>query len=190
MTKVDLKRLNVLLVDDSRNMLRLMEEILRALGVRNVFSVTDVPDAFREMRVNAIDLAIVDLEMDPMDGLEFVRMLRTANDSPDKCLPVIMLTAHTQMSNVVDARDAGVHEFLAKPVSPRNVYERIISVMMTRRAFVSSSSYSGPDRRRRDKPREGPDRRRGADQADSTKAPKAPVPSDGGESENAPERPN
>lgn len=168
MNGLDLSRLNVLLVDDSRNMLRLMEEILRALGIRNVISVIDAADAFREMRINAIDLVIIDLEMQPLDGLEFLRMVRTAKDSPNKYVPAIMLTAHTQMANVMEARDAGAHDFLAKPVSPISVYQRIVSVIDKPRPFVKTKTYFGPDRRRREIPFEGPDRRQAAKQDDAS----------------------
>ena len=48
------------------------------------------------------------------------------------------------------ARDAGIREFLAKPVSPRNVYARLVSALNSDRSFVRVDDYFGPDRRRRD----------------------------------------
>jgi len=160
MARIRLDRLSVLLLDDNRNMLKLMQEILRALGIRNVICATDAAEAFSEMRIAAIDLVIVDWEMTPLSGIEFVKLIRTAKDSPNVFVPVIMLTAHTQLTNVVEARDVGANEFLAKPVSPKSVYRRILAVLDRPRKFVRTKSYFGPDRRRRDLPFKGPPKRK------------------------------
>jgi len=63
-----------------------------------------------------------------------------------------MLTGHTEMNRVVEARDAGVHEFLAKPISVKGLYSRIRSIIERPRPFVRAGLYFGPDRRRRDNP--------------------------------------
>jgi len=160
MPRVRFDRLCVLLLDDNRHMLRLMEEILRAIGIRNVIAVTDAAEAFREMRIAPVDLAIVDWEMTPLSGPEFVKLVRTAKDSPNVFVPIIMLTAHTQMANVVEARDTGINDFLAKPVSPKSVLRRIVSVIGRPRPFVRTKTYFGPDRRRRQLPFKGPGRRK------------------------------
>ena len=95
-----------------------------------------------------------------MDGLEFVRLLRTATNSPNPFVPVIMLTAHTETKRVMEARDAGITEFLAKPISAQQLGSRIRAVIEHPRPFVRAESYIGPDRRRRQDPDfEGPDRR-------------------------------
>jgi len=56
------------------------------------------------------------------------------------------------MNRVVEARDAGVHEFLAKPLSAKGLYSRIRSIIERPRPFVRAGQYFGPDRRRRDNP--------------------------------------
>ncbi len=95
-----------------------------------------------------------------MDGLEFVRLLRTDTNSPNPFVPVIMLTAHTEAKRVVEARDAGVTEFLAKPISAHQLYSRIRAIIEHPRPFVRAKSYVGPDRRRRQEPDfKGPEQR-------------------------------
>ena len=70
---------------------------------------------------------------------------------------------HSTVSRVQDARNAGVNEFLAKPLTARGVVERLAQVIDHPRAFVKAGEYFGPDRRRRADPAfEGPFRR-GAD---------------------------
>jgi len=97
--------------------------------------------------------------MDRLNGIEFTRMVRTDEDSPDRFVPIIMLTCYTEKARVFEARDAGVTEFMAKPVSAQSLYDRIASVIEGPRRFVEVGSYFGPDRRRRINDFAGNDRR-------------------------------
>lgn len=149
-----------MVVDDNRHIRMIVKTILRSLGVVNVYDVADAATGLREMRSFPVDLIICDLMMTPIDGIEFVQMVRNAQDSPDRYVPIIMLTGHTELHRVAEARDAGVHEFLAKPISADILYERVTGVIENPRPFVRSKSYFGPDRRRRDDPKySGPERR-------------------------------
>lgn len=85
--------------------------------------------------------------MEPLDGLEFTRLIRTDKNSPNPMVPIILLTGHTEMSRVVEARDTGINEFLAKPISARGLYSRICMIIEDPRAFVRTDNYFGPDRR-------------------------------------------
>ncbi len=100
--------------------------------------------------------------MSPVDGVEFTRLVRQAADSPNPFLPIIMLTGHAEKSRVMEARDAGVTEFVVKPVTARAVLDRLNAVIFHARPFVRTSEYFGPCRRRRDDPNHaGPWRRAG-----------------------------
>ena len=59
-----------------------------------------------------------------------------------------MLTGHSEKRRVTIARDAGVTEFLAKPISAKGLYQRILNVVVSPRPFIKTKSYFGPDRRR------------------------------------------
>lgn len=59
-----------------------------------------------------------------------------------------MLTGYTEHQQVVEARDAGVNEFLAKPISAKPLYQRLAAIIDNPRSFVRTKSYFGPDRRR------------------------------------------
>ncbi len=109
-------------------------------------------------------MAIVDFQMSPIDGVEFTRLVRNAADSPNPFLPIIMLTGHAAKARVEEARDAGVTEFVVKPVTARAVLDRINAVILRPRPFVRTGEYFGPDRRRRQDPEfKGPWRRKGDD---------------------------
>jgi two-component system chemotaxis response regulator CheY len=89
------------------------------------------------------------MAMKPMDGLEFSRAVRTAENSPNPFLPIIMITGHTEKHQVEAARDAGVTEFLVKPITAQSLFSRIAEIVERPRAFVRCEAYFGPDRRRR-----------------------------------------
>ena len=158
---LNIERINFLVVDDNRHMRSLVKTILHALGSKNISEAEDGADAFREMRTFPADIIICDWNMEPLDGLDFVRLIRTGGDSPNPFVPVIMLTGHTEMNRVAEARDAGVNEFLAKPISAKALYSRIREVIQKPRPFVRTRMFFGPDRRRRQDPNyKGTERRK------------------------------
>lgn len=155
-----LGKLAFLVVDDNANMVMIVKTILKNFGVIHMYEAKDVAEAFSLVRQYAIDIVILDYNLGFMDGVEFVRLMRTASDSPNTYLPIIMLTAYTEQHRVETARDAGVTEFCAKPITAIEVYRKIVEVIERPRSFVRTNSYFGPDRRRHDAPLKGPERRR------------------------------
>ena len=143
-----LNSLHVLVVDDNPHMRSIVVAILRGVGVGIVKEASDGADAMEAMRTGVPDIVIVDLNMSPIDGLEFTQMIRTATDSPHPFVPIIMMTGHTERSKVAAARDAGVNELVAKPISAKTLLDRIVAVCNQPRDFVRTSSYCGPCRRR------------------------------------------
>jgi len=161
--------LHILLVDDNHYMRVLLGEILRAIGVREIFEANDGAEALQTMRGFPVDIVMTDLSMQPLDGIDFVRLLRNSPDSPNPMVPVVMITGHSTVARVAEARDAGVNEFLVKPLTAKGVIERISQVVENPRPFVRTGDYFGPDRRRRADPNfEGPWRRSGDPQQKAT----------------------
>jgi two-component system chemotaxis response regulator CheY len=141
------------LVDDNQNMRIILNEMLRAVGVTYVFEAANGAEGFQLMHEHKFDVVITDFVMQPLNGIEFVRLIRTDPRSPDPEIPVVMITGHSTTSRVNAARDAGVDEFLTKPLTARAVIERLHMAINHPRPYVTSAGYMGPDRRRRDDPR-------------------------------------
>ena len=161
MSRQIFEQMNVLVVDDNRHMVHLVCQLLHALGVKRTISALDGAEAFTQLRTNAIDIVVADYNMAPIDGLEFVKLLRTANDSPNPYVPIVMLTGRTDSRSVRAARDSGITEFLAKPISAKNLYLRLLNLIDNPSPFIRARSYFGPDRRRQDDPSyRGPSRRK------------------------------
>ena len=85
-------------------------------------------------------------------------------------VPVIVVTAHTEIHRVFMARDLGMTEFLAKPISAKLLYGRIRAVIENKRSFIKSADFFGPDRRRKSVEFEGEDKRRNSVAASETAA--------------------
>lgn len=144
-----LEKLKVLVVDDNTHMTKIVKTILRGFDVKDLFDATNVEDAIDLFMGTTIDLVITDLAMEPQNGCDLTRWIRTAHESPNTFTPIIMLTAYAERSKVEAARDAGVTEFCAKPVTALELYRKVCYVINSPRSFVRTSVYFGPDRRRR-----------------------------------------
>ncbi|MBI1406644.1 MAG: response regulator [Caulobacter sp.] len=144
---VGLETLRVLLVDDNPHMRAIVSTILKGIGVRQLREAQDGADGLQALRSWPADLAIIDFRMDPLDGAQFTRMVRNSSDSQNPYLPIIMMTGFADRGRVFEARDAGVTEIIAKPLTARSIIERIEAVIMRPRPFVRTADYFGPLRR-------------------------------------------
>ncbi|MBS0473332.1 MAG: response regulator [Proteobacteria bacterium] len=155
------EHLKALVVEDNQHMRTLLRSLLNALGITQVLEANDGEEAFSLLRDKQPDLILSDLSMTPMDGIAFVREVRTSSTSPNPYIPIIMVTGHTERHRVEAARDAGATEVLAKPITAGNLFQRIGEIVDRPRAFVKCPTYFGPDRRRHvDEEYAGPFRRR------------------------------
>lgn len=153
-------KLRVLVVDDNQHMRKLVVAILQAFGVRELFESPDGEHAWKNLRDSNPDVIILDWQMTGMTGLEFVRLVRNSPKSFNMFVPIVMLTGHTHIDHVRQARDAGANEFLAKPVTVKGIMSRLLAVVEHPRPFVRTQSYFGPCRRRRSLVKyTGPERR-------------------------------
>jgi two-component system chemotaxis response regulator CheY len=156
-----LEKVRFLIVDDNVHMLNIVKTLLRGFGALKVLEAKSTNDAFDKIREEAIDIVLLDYEMDDEDGVAFLTRLRRDPKSPAPFMPVIMLTSHSERTRVEAARDAGVSEFCAKPVTAAELLRKIAAVIDSPRAFIRADTYVGPDRRRRDDPEfPGPERRK------------------------------
>ncbi|MBV8060435.1 MAG: response regulator [Alphaproteobacteria bacterium] len=119
--------MNVLIVDDYKTMLRIIENLLKQLGFKNVHQATDGGMALRMLREQAFGLVISDWNMQPMTGLQLLKEVRT--DDRLKSMPFIMVTAESKTENVVAAKEAGVNNYIVKPFNAETLKQKIASVL-------------------------------------------------------------
>ncbi|MGZ3305186.1 MAG: response regulator [Asticcacaulis sp.] len=157
-----LERVRFLVVDDNVHMIHIVKTILRGFGAVHVFEARDATEAFHKIKHDSIDLVVTDYQMEVLDGIEFVKLIRTSSDSPNRYVPIIMLTAYSERSRVESARDAGANEFCCKPVTAQELFRKVSAIVDFPRPFIRTPAYFGPDRRRKNPEQyEGPERRHG-----------------------------
>ena len=160
-----LRQIKFLLVDDQPVIRSIVSAILKSAGAQTIEYACDGSSALEAMRTQQFDIVITDMMMAGVDGLDLVRLVRGASDSPNVYQPIIMLTARTEAAFVHAARDAGVTESACKPISAANLLSRVNAVIMRPRPFVRAGEFFGPCRRRRSDERLQSLKRRKADQA-------------------------
>lgn len=154
-------QLRVLIVEDHSFTRLLIREVLQSLGCAqgNIREAEDGAAGLRLLKEQRVHLIICDWQMEPMDGLTFVRKLRDPENSIDPFVPIIFCTAYTDMELIERARDTGVTEIMSKPITVKAIETRVRAILEKPRPFVDSNQYFGPDRRRRRDDAPGDDRR-------------------------------
>lgn len=123
------KNMNVLIVDDYNTMLRIIKNLLKQLGFPNVDEATDGAMAFEKVQKKQYGLIISDWNMEPMTGIEFLRLVRGAEGAPYQKTPFIMITAESKTENVIAAKQAGVNNYIVKPFNAETLKQKMISVI-------------------------------------------------------------
>lgn len=119
--------MNILIVDDYKTMLRIVENLLKQLGFKNIIQATDGGAALQLLREGSFGLIISDWNMQPMTGLQLLKEVRA--DHKLKSLPFIMVTAESKTENVVAAKAAGVNNYIVKPFNAETLKQKLIAVI-------------------------------------------------------------
>ncbi len=137
----------VLVIEPAHASGRLLVELLKNLGARDI--ATEANDAGAMAACKSFDPQIIFSELagPQFDGLRFARALRRSS-LPTRYAPIIMVTATATAAAIVGARNAGVHEFLRKPFTTKDLVRRLEAVTLRSRDWIEAISYIGPDRRR------------------------------------------
>lgn len=145
--RINLERSAILLVDDPIGA-EILSHIFFGFGARTLFRCRTVAEAMAIAETHQLDLIVTEALLGEDDGYDFVQSLRWRTECENnRYTPVIVLSAHTAASKVFKARDCGANFFVAKPVSPQVVMDRLLWVAREKRQHLQTGSYSGPDRR-------------------------------------------
>ena len=148
MEHINLSGISVLIVDANPLLRTVFRQVLRELGAIDVEAVSSPELGFKKFNEQNPDIVLIDWGPG-CDGMALLRNIRTHPSSANPYAPVIITSAHTDQEHVLSARDRGMSEYLAKPVSAKTLYHRIARIAQEERVFVRSDQFFGPDRRRR-----------------------------------------
>lgn len=158
---VNLSLLSVLVVEDIGFIRLLLVSVLRAMGIEQVHMAENGGEAVKMMEARAktlpegtppYDIVVSDLLMPEVDGFMLLRWIRTGATSPERFLPVAMISGAADLAYVQKTRDLGANEFIAKPFSSQAVWDRLMNIIYKPRRYVLGGGYFGPERRRVNRP--------------------------------------
>ncbi len=145
--RYNLTNAKVLLVEPSSHALDILCQIFAGFGVRSPFRCNTAEDAQAIVKSSELDLIVCEANLEGMDGYDFVRWLRRSNLDPNRFCATILLSGHTPLSKVDNARACGANFVISKPLTPKAIIDRIVWVSIQNRPFIECDTYQGPDRR-------------------------------------------
>jgi two-component system chemotaxis response regulator CheY len=116
----------ILIVDDSESIREIVSFTLENEGY-NVLVGEDGQDALKHLNKKPIDLILTDLHMPVMNGIEFIKTVRSNADY--KNVPILFLTTESQTAKKMEAKEAGATGWIIKPFVPAKLIEAINKVM-------------------------------------------------------------
>lgn len=151
---LDLKTKHALVIDENEHTRKILIELLRSFGVQRIStspSTTHALDLLRSVPTRDLkfDFVFCNWTQPPLDSAEFAIAVRARGDKLMREVPIIVLKAAAKISEVVAARDAGVTEFLAVPLTGNALLQVLENTILRKRQFVEATKFVGPDRRRR-----------------------------------------
>jgi two-component system, chemotaxis family, chemotaxis protein CheY len=119
----------VLIVDDSSVMRKIVERSLRQAGLDGLlaYEASNGADALETLKSKPVDLILADINMPSMDGLEFLRQLRSQDLAPG--VPVVMITTEASLDRAKQALEAGAQYFIPKPFSIEQIRARVLPLL-------------------------------------------------------------
>jgi two-component system chemotaxis response regulator CheY len=115
--------MKILVVDDMVTMRRIVKNILKQLGFANVDEAENGQEALQKLRGDTYGFVVSDWNMPVMTGIDLLRAIRA--DETLKAIPVLMVTAEAQQSNLIEAVQAGVSNYIVKPFTAETMQEKL-----------------------------------------------------------------
>ncbi|MGD9966780.1 MAG: response regulator [Hyphomonadaceae bacterium] len=146
----DPSSLTALVLDDNHYERGISLDQLRAMGFKRAIGAANTMEAWEALRMSNPNVVLMEwIYGAGGDGLDFARRVRKSEDTPNRAVPMFMLTTRGLERDVEVARLAGVDGYLRKPISAFTLQQRVKTVIANPQPFVVTASYVGPCRRRR-----------------------------------------
>ena len=146
--RLNLTKATVLLLQNNQTELDILGQVFIGFGVKAIRKCLTLGEAEDCIRSGiAFDLLVVDCDMPGGAGFDFVSRLRRMEESDNRLAPIMLVSGHTAPSSIAKARDCGANFVVAKPITPKVMFDRVMWLAREARQFVVTDTYAGPDRR-------------------------------------------
>ncbi|ADD69602.1 response regulator receiver protein [Denitrovibrio acetiphilus DSM 12809] len=113
----------IITVDDSSTMRRIIKNTLTKLGFTNVLEAANGVEGLDVLAKNDVDMIITDWNMPEMDGLTFVKTIRSKEEYKET--PILMVTTEAAKEDILTALRSGVNNYVVKPFTPDTLQEKV-----------------------------------------------------------------
>ena len=144
---INLKGLIILIADSSSYVRMISHSMLRGFGANKVLEVGQTTGLLQTLSAQKVDILLCDARLPPHGGLLLTRTIRRNADNVNRTMPILLMSSDTRETTIKSARDAGANMVIAKPMSPKSLYDRLAWIAFSSRNFVDTENYFGPDRR-------------------------------------------
>jgi len=118
--------MKVMIVDDFATMRRILRNILKQIGFKNIIEADDGKNALKELKKEKVDLIMCDWNMPEMPGIELLKKVKSDDELKD--IPFVMVTAEAQKDNIIEAVKLGVSNYIVKPFTAETIAEKLNKV--------------------------------------------------------------
>jgi CheY-like chemotaxis protein len=124
-TSINWGGLTMMIADDNTHFRWLMRSFLTSFGVGSILEAANGADAIQTLHKSAVDVALVDIGMEPINGLWFVQMFKSDPEAKNKNMLCLLVTGNATPENIQTALKAGVNDVISKPLSAKTLEDRL-----------------------------------------------------------------
>jgi len=118
--------MKVLIVDDFSTMRKIVRNIIKEIGFKNIIEADDGKSAVKELKKGKVDLILCDWNMPEMSGIDLLKTVRSDDELKD--IPFVMITAEAQKDNILEAVKEGVSNYIVKPFTAETINEKLTKI--------------------------------------------------------------
>lgn len=145
--RLNLSKSTVLLLQNNQTELDILGQVFIGFGVKAIRKCLTIGEADQAIQSVNFDLLVVDCDMPGGVGFDFVAKVRRLEASDNRLAPTLLISGHTVPSSITRARDCGANFVVAKPITPKVMFDRVSWLAREEREFVATPTYAGPCRR-------------------------------------------
>jgi DNA-binding response OmpR family regulator len=145
--RLNLSKANVLILENNPSELDILGQVFIGFGVKAIRKCATIEDAVEAAARDTFDLMIADADMPDGVAFDFISGLRRQEEGDNRLAPMLLICGHTPASAIRRARDSGANLVIAKPITPKVMFDRVMWLAREERKFVVADGYVGPDRR-------------------------------------------
>lgn len=146
-TPINLKDLSIGIADPVPYIRRILSGILRGFGASKISEIESSTALEKALSQGRFDILLCDVKLKPLGALNLTKKIRSDEANENRTIPILVLSGDTRDTIIKAARDAGANMVIAKPFSPKTLYDKLSWLAAIRRPFIDTATYFGPERR-------------------------------------------